>query len=94
MTEEEIMRAALADPDAQPITEENFHLLKRVPRIKTLRRALDLSLEEFAERYRIPLGTLRDWEQGRTEPDQTAQTYLTLIALDPELIARMLNRPR
>ena len=25
--------------------------------------------EEFAARFRIPLGTLRDWEQGRSEPD-------------------------
>jgi len=31
-----------------------------VPRIKKLRRALDLAQEEFAVRYRIPLGTLRD----------------------------------
>ena len=30
---------------------------QRVPRIKTLRRALQ---EEFAGRYHIPLGTLRD----------------------------------
>jgi putative transcriptional regulator len=94
MTEEEIMQAALADPDAQPITEENFHRMKRVPRSKTIRRALSLTQEEFAERYRIPIGTLRDWEQGRTEPDQTAQTYLSLIARDPALIDRMLNSPR
>jgi DNA-binding XRE family transcriptional regulator len=38
--------------------------------IKTLRRALALTQEEFAARFRIPLGTLRDWEQGRSEPDQ------------------------
>jgi putative transcriptional regulator len=42
--------------------------MKRVPRVKTLRRALGLTQEEFAARFEIPLGTLRDWEQGRTEP--------------------------
>jgi putative transcriptional regulator len=88
------MRAALADPDAQPITAENIHLMKPVPRSKTIRRRLSLTQEEFAERYRIPLGTLRDWEQGRTEPDQTAQTYLHLIALDPDGVYRTLSRPR
>ena len=46
---------------------------------------------EFAERYRIPLGTLRDWEQGRTEPDQPARAYLILIARDPDYVYRTLN---
>jgi len=40
-----------------------------IPRVKIIRRALHLTQEEFAERYHIPLGTLRDWEQGRAEPD-------------------------
>ena len=40
--------------------------------------------------FRI-IGTLRDWEQGRTEPDQPAKAYLTLIARDPEHVNRMLN---
>ena len=40
-----------------------------MPRAKIIRRALGLSQEEFAARYRIPIGTLRDWEQGRTTPD-------------------------
>jgi hypothetical protein len=26
-----------------------------------------------AARYQIPIGTLRDWEQGRSEPDQPAK---------------------
>ena len=59
-----------------------------VPRVKTLRRALGLTQEEFAAYYRIPLGTLRDWEQGRTEPDQPARAYLTVIAHDPDSVRR------
>ena len=47
--------------------------------------------EEFAGRYRIPLGTLRDWGQGRAEPDQPTRAYLTLIARDPEHVRRTLN---
>ena len=47
-----------------------------VPRVKIIRRALHLTQEEFAERYRIPLGTLRDWERGRAEPDQPRFGYL------------------
>lgn len=65
--------------------------MKRVPRIKILRRALGLTQEEFASRYHIPLGTLRDWEQGHCEPDQTARAYLTVIAHDPKGVMRVLQ---
>ena len=91
MTDEEVMAAALADPDAQPLTAEQLSTARRVPRTKTLRRALHLTQEEFATRYRIPLGTLRDWEQGRCEPDQPARAYLTVIAHDPEGVQRALQ---
>jgi putative transcriptional regulator len=91
MTEEEIIAAALSDPDAQPLSDADFKRRKRVPRSKTLRRALGLTQEEFALRYHIPIGTLRDWEQGRCEPDQTAKAYLHVIARDPSGIANALN---
>jgi putative transcriptional regulator len=86
-----IEAAALADPDAQPLTDADFKRMRRVPRVKTLRRALKLTQEEFAVRYQIPLGTLRDWEQGRTEPDLPARAYLKVIARDPGRIYRLLN---
>jgi putative transcriptional regulator len=88
-------RAARADRDARPLTEADLKRMKRTPQARIIRRALELTQEEFALRYHIPLGTLRDWEQGRTEPDQPARAYLTVIARDPEGILRMLNaRPR
>jgi putative transcriptional regulator len=92
MTPEEVEEAARADPDARPMTSEEMARARRVPRIKTLRRALRLTQEEFATRYRIPLGTLRDWEQGRSEPDQPARAYLTVIAHDPDGVQRALER--
>jgi putative transcriptional regulator len=73
------------------MTPEELRAAKRVPRTKSLRRALALTQEEFAARYRIPLGTLRDWEQGRCEPDQPARAYLTVIARDPEGVRRALG---
>ena len=91
MSDEAITAAALRDPDAQPLTAAALARMKRVPRIKTLRRALGLTQEEFAARYHIPLGTLRDWEQGRCEPDQPARAYLTVIAHDPEGVHRALQ---
>jgi putative transcriptional regulator len=91
MTPEEVEAAAWRDPDARPFTPEELAKAKRIPRTKTLRRALGLTQEEFAARYRIPLGTLRDWEQGRSEPDQPARAYLHVIAHDPEGVRRALE---
>ncbi len=91
MTEEEVGAAAAADSDARPMTADQLRSARRVPRVKTLRRALGLTQEEFATRYQIPLGTLRDWEQGRSEPDQPARAYLRAIAGDPAAVSRALE---
>jgi putative transcriptional regulator len=90
MTDEDVEAAAEADPDARPMTPEQMAKAPRVPRVKTLRRALGLTQEEFAARYHIPLGTLCDWEQGRAEPDQPARAYLKVIASNPEGVLRAL----
>jgi len=73
------------------MTPEELRTARRVPRAKSLRRALGLTQEAFAARYHIPLGTLRDWEQGRTEPDQPTRAYLKVIARDPEGVQRALE---
>lgn len=91
MTDEEIEAAARSDPDAQPLTPEDLRRMRRTAQVKIIRRALGLTQEEFAARYQIPLGTLRDWEQGRAEPDQPSKAYLTVIARDPENVARALH---
>jgi putative transcriptional regulator len=91
MTEEEIAAAAAADPDARPMTPEQLATARRVPRVRTLRRALGLSQEEFAGRYHIPISTIRDWEQGRGEPDEPMRAYLKVIAHDPEGVFRTLQ---
>ena len=91
MTDAEVQTAAHQDPDAHPLTDDDMRQMPRIPRAKTLRRALGLTQEEFATRDQIPLGTLRDWEQGRTEPDQPARAYLKAIAGNPEAVHRALD---
>jgi putative transcriptional regulator len=91
MTDAQRHHAAVSDPDAQPLTPEDFQRMKRTPQAKIIRRALGLSQENFAARYHIPLGTLRDWEQGRVEPDQAARAYLTVIAREPETVREALK---
>jgi putative transcriptional regulator len=79
------------DPDNLPLTAADLARMKRTPRVKIVRRALGLTQEAFAARYAIPVGTLRDWEQGRAEPDQPAKAYLRVIAAEPETTARALQ---
>lgn len=86
-----IEAAARANRDAQPLPPRDLKRMKRTPQAKIIRRALSLTQEEFAVRYHIPLGTLRDWEQGRAEPDQPTQAYLKVIARAPERVERLLN---
>jgi putative transcriptional regulator len=38
-----------------------------------------MSQQAFANTYRIPLATLKGWEQGRRQPDATAAAYLSVI---------------
>jgi putative transcriptional regulator len=65
--------------------------MKQTPRLKITRRALGLTQEEFSARFQIPLGTLRDWEQGAAQPDQTARAYLKAIAGDAHAVLRALS---
>jgi putative transcriptional regulator len=94
MTEEERHAAALADPDAQPMTDEELQKIKPVPQVKIIRRALRLSQEEFAAHFHIPVGTLRDWEQGRSEPDAPGRAYLTVIARKPDMVREELAKQK
>jgi putative transcriptional regulator len=56
----------------------------RVPDVRALRERLDMSQQEFARAYRIPLPTLKGWEQGRRQPDATAAAFLSVIARLPK----------
>jgi len=90
MTDAEVHAAAMKDPDAQPMTDEEFARARGVSRLKIIRRALGLTQEEFSARFHIPLGTLRDWEQGAAQPDQTARAYLRAIAGDAAAVEHAL----
>ena len=90
LSEEEVERRALSDPDAKPLTEEDFRRLERSPRVRIVRMALGMTQEEFARAYGIPVATLRDWEQGRREPDQASKTLLKLIERMPREVRAVL----
>ena len=64
--------------------------MKQTPRVKIVCRALGLTQEEFAARFKILIGTLRDWEQGRVQSDWPARVFLRVIAVDAAAVQRAL----
>ena len=61
-----------------------------VPDVRAIRRGWQMSQHEFARVYRIPLATLKNWEQGRRQPDAPAAAYLEAIARRPKEIGEAL----
>jgi Helix-turn-helix len=71
----------LADPEDGAVWRE-------LPRSFGIRRRLKLTAEQFAERFGIPVETVRDWETGVARPDAVADAYLRVIAREPDAVAR------
>jgi len=80
-----------SERDSAPMTAAELKRAPRVPRVKTLRQAMRLTQEQFSERFMIPLGTLRDWEQGVMEPDGAGRAYLRAIIGDAQAVERALR---
>jgi putative transcriptional regulator len=55
-----------------------------------LRKQLGMTQNEFARAIRIPLSTLRNWEQGRVLPDPAARSLLTIVAKNPKAALKAL----
>jgi putative transcriptional regulator len=90
MTEEEIEANARADPDNPPISNEELKFFRRVVNVREIRKRQNLTQKQFSDRYRIPLGTLRDWEQRGRIPDGAATTLLRIIDKYPEIVLEVL----
>ena len=61
-----------------------------VPDVSAIRAGLGLTQEAFAKRFRLPVTTVREWEQNRRQPDQAARNLLTVIEKSPKVVARAL----
>ena len=91
LSEDELERAARADPDAPPLSDEELARFQRITDVRALRRRLGMSQERFASSFHLAIGTVRDWEQGRTVPDGPARVLLKLIDRNPEIVIETLQ---
>jgi len=62
------------------------------PDVKAIRRSLRMSQHRFAAAFRIPLPTLKNWEQGRRHPDAPAAAYLLAIKRRPKEVMEAVAR--
>jgi len=59
--------------------------------IKGLRMKLQFSQAQFAHIIGIPVATLRNWEQGRTDPEGPARVLMTAIKNNPQGVIKAIN---
>lgn len=76
------------DPEDRDVTAEGWERGQRARMIRMTRTDLGLSQTEFANRFRVPVGTLRDWEQARVMPPDFAVAYVRVIARYPDIVAQ------
>lgn len=92
MTDEEVMRAALADSDAQPLPPERLARMRRIPRPKHIRQNLNnLSQRRFARLFQIPEADIQAWEQGEPLLEPCAISLFRIIEREPLAAACALN---
>lgn len=56
-----------------------------------IRKRLGMTQEQFAHALRIPVGTLRNWEQGRVMPDPAGRSLLNAVARSPRAVLEALR---
>lgn len=82
-----VLSADPADPEDFDVTAEAMDRGQRARLIRKTRTALGLSQPEFARRFRVPVGTLRDWEQARATAPDFAVAYVRVIGRHPDMVA-------
>jgi putative transcriptional regulator len=85
LTDEEIIAAALKDPDNPPLTDEQLAQFRRPALSMKVRLKLRMGRETFSAAYGIPMDTLKAWERHEVEPTAVEVAYLRLIEREPEM---------
>ena len=75
------------DPEDRNVSAEGLERGQRARLIRMTRTSLGLSQAEFASRFHVPVGTLRDWEQARVTPPEFAVAYVRVIGRHPDIVA-------
>jgi putative transcriptional regulator len=80
--------ADAADAEDFDVSAKALDRGQRARLIRQTRTRLGLSQSEFATRFHVPVGTLRDWEQARATAPDFAIAYVRVIGQHPEMVAK------
>lgn len=58
--------------------------------VRSIRAGLNMTQSQFAARFGFAIGTVRDWEQGRRQPEASARVLLRVIEREPDAVERAL----
>lgn len=59
--------------------------------VKAIRARTRQSQQSFARTYGFSVASVRDWEQGRRQPERAARILLAMIANEPETVKRVMG---
>jgi putative transcriptional regulator len=59
--------------------------------VKAIRTSLGLTQASFAASFGLSLYTLRNWEQGKRQPEPAARAYLKVIEKAPDIVRNILT---
>ena len=83
-----ILPADPTDAEDFDVSAEGLDRGQRARLIRRTRTGLGLSQADFAARFHVPVGTLRDWEQARATAPDFAIAYIRVIAQFPDMVAK------
>ena len=65
----------------------------QVPKVdvQRVRRKMRLSQDEFAAKFGFAAASVRNWEQGRRQPEGPARVLLAVIDRHPEVVEEVLQ---
>ena len=84
--------AGLADAIAFAQGDTSRARIAAGPDVKAIRAKTKLSQAKFANKLRVPVGTVRDWEQYRRSPDAPARTLLGMVDADPKAALALIEK--
>ena len=83
-----VLPAEPNDDEDFDVTPEGMSRGQKARAIRKARTSIGANQVDFANRFRVPVGTLRDWEQARVMPPEYAVAYARVIQADPDFVER------
>jgi putative transcriptional regulator len=67
-----------------------LHIPKEID-VALIRKNFGLTQKQFADHYGFKLSALKEWEQGRRQPERSARILLKVIASAPKIVEMILS---